>query len=116
ARVFDCEGHIGKIQWAGWMVAFFFLLLLATFDPRFFEHRESGMVFQTPIWIGVCALAAILAATSLVGDRRRGFLDLVLMTPLRPHEIINGTFMAVWQHWRRTYWLPWVIGLIFCLS
>jgi hypothetical protein len=38
------------------------------------------------------------------------------MTPLTPGEILDGTLLAVWQHIRRLYWLPWVFGLFFCLT
>jgi hypothetical protein len=61
-------------------------------------------------------LTAIFSGSCLVGDRRRGFLDLVFVTPLRPREIIDGTLLSVWEHVRRTYWLPWALGFFFCLT
>jgi ABC-type transport system involved in multi-copper enzyme maturation permease subunit len=116
ARVYDREGTIGKIQWAGWGLAFLFFCLLALVERRAVTEREASMVFAVPIWLALAGLAAIFSGASLVGDRRRGFLDLVLMTPLRPGEILDGTVLAVWQHWRRLYWLAVVMGLIFCLT
>src|SRR5262249_50176607 len=57
-----------------------------------------------------------LSGTSLVGDRRRGFLDLVLLTPLEPRQVLDGTFLAIWQHLRRIYWLPITLGVFFGLA
>jgi hypothetical protein len=31
-------------------------------------------------------------------------------------QIVDGTFGAVWEHIRRIYWLPWVLGVLFTLS
>jgi ABC-type transport system involved in multi-copper enzyme maturation permease subunit len=116
ARVYDREGYIGRIQWAGWAVAFLFVMLFATLEPRSFSDRDFPLGILGPTWIGIAALAAIFSATCLVADRRRGFFDLVLMTPLQPREVIDGTLLALWQHLRRAYWLPWVLGLLFCLT
>jgi ABC-type transport system involved in multi-copper enzyme maturation permease subunit len=115
ARVYDREGYIGRIQWLGWFAAAFFLVLVALVDPRSFRHSELSMTFLVPGWIGVAALAVIFSANSLVGDRRRGFLELVLLTPLTPRQVIDGTFLAVWQHWRRAFWLPCLLGLLLLL-
>jgi ABC-type transport system involved in multi-copper enzyme maturation permease subunit len=115
-RVYDREGYIGRIQWLAWFVAFFFLLLMLLFDPRELRSGEAGIVFLAPSWLALAALTAIFAGSSFVGDRRRGFLDLVLMTPLTPREIIDGTLLSIWQHVRRLYWLPLVFGLFFCLT
>jgi hypothetical protein len=29
---------------------------------------------------------------------------------------MDGTFAAVWEHVRRIYWLPWVLGILFILA
>jgi ABC-type transport system involved in multi-copper enzyme maturation permease subunit len=116
ARVYDREGYIGRIQWAGWAVAAIFLTLLLLFEPKGSSQHESGMGFLTPTWIGVAALVALFSATSLVGDRRRGFLELVLLSPLDATEIIDGSLLAIWEHMRRVYWLPVTLTLFFCLT
>jgi ABC-type transport system involved in multi-copper enzyme maturation permease subunit len=115
-RVYDREGHIGRIQWATWLVAGFFIGLLFFTEPRVLGNHGTGMGFLTPTWIAVAALTAIFAGTSLVGDRRRGFLELALTTPLSAREIIDGTFLSIWQHLKRLYWLPWILCLFFCLT
>ncbi len=116
ARVYDREGHIGRIQWAAWLVAFFFIGLVTMAHAHGLTHRDAAMTFLIPTWLAVVVLAALLSGMSLVGDRRRGFLDLVLTTPLTGKEIFDGTLLGVWQHLRRIYWLPWVLGLFFCFT
>jgi ABC-type transport system involved in multi-copper enzyme maturation permease subunit len=115
ARVYDREGHVSRIQWGGYAVAAFFLMLLAITVPRDIDDEEMTMAFLAPIWIGIAALTAIVAGTSLVGDRRRGFLELVLTTPLEPREMVDGSILAIWEHVRRVYWLPLAVGSLFAL-
>lgn len=116
ARVYDREGYIGRIQWLAWAAAFFFILLFAVFERRALGERGAGPAFLGPVWLVLTVLAAIFAGSSLVGDRRRGFLDLVLMTPLTPQKIIDGTLLSVWEHVRRLYWLPCLLGIFFALT
>jgi ABC-type transport system involved in multi-copper enzyme maturation permease subunit len=116
ARVYDREGYLARIQVGGWLVAFFFLAMLLIFERRDqIRNGEIAMAFLAPTWIGVAAFAALVSAAGLVGDRRRGFLDLVLMTPLQPREIVDGAMLAVWEHMQRAYWLAWALGFVFCL-
>jgi len=115
-RVYDREGYVDRIQWAAWPLAFFFLGLVSIADHQFFQERGACAVFLAPTWILIAALAAIVAGSSLVGDRRRGFFDLLLVTPLRPREIIDGTLLAIWRHLNRIYWLPLAVGWLFCLT
>jgi ABC-type transport system involved in multi-copper enzyme maturation permease subunit len=115
-RVYDREGYMGRIQGLAWLAAFFFILLFLVFEGRALTERGAAVAFSAPAWLAVAALTAIVSGTSLVGDRRRGFLDLILMTPLTPRQIIDGTLLSVWEHVRRTYWLPVVLGLFFSLT
>jgi ABC-type transport system involved in multi-copper enzyme maturation permease subunit len=116
ARVYDREGYVGRIQWAAWLVALFFIGLIAVTHPRALGEREASLAFLAPTWLVVAGFLALLSGMSLVGDRRRGFLDLVLTTPLTGREIFDGTMLGVWQHFRRIYWLPWALGLFLCLT
>jgi ABC-2 family transporter protein len=116
ARVYDRQGHLRRIQTAGWWTAFAFLLLLVVTEPRALRSHEAGPIFLGFTWAGVAGLAALLAGASLAGDRRRGFFDFVLITPLTGRQIVDGTLLAVWEHLRRVYWLPFVLGFFFCLT
>ncbi|MBL9124584.1 MAG: ABC transporter permease subunit [Planctomycetaceae bacterium] len=71
---------------------------MIVFEPRAWRDDDLASVFLVPIWTAMFLLAGILASTSLVGDRRRGFLELVLISPLEPREILRGTWLAVAQH------------------
>lgn len=116
ARVYDRERIIGRIQIAGWVAALFFFIVLGVCEPREMRHGEVSACFLGVTWTAVALLTTLFAATSLVGDRRRGFLDQVLVTPLTGKEIIDGTLLAVWEHMRRVSLLPVVLGGLFCLT
>jgi ABC-type transport system involved in multi-copper enzyme maturation permease subunit len=116
AMVYDREGHIGKIQLGGWAVAGFFILVFIVGRPQTLGEHGVGIPFLVTTWIGITALTAIFAATSLVGDRRRGFLELVLTTPLSAREIVDGTILAIWQHIRPLFLLACALYALFCLT
>ena len=115
-RVYDREGYIGRIQWLAWLAELFFIVLIWAVASGDLGSRGTGIGFIAPAWLAVAALLTIIAGTTLVGDRRRGFLDLALMTPLTPREVIDGTLLSVWEHVRRIYWLPCLLGLFFALT
>jgi ABC-type transport system involved in multi-copper enzyme maturation permease subunit len=115
-RVYDRANVVGRIQWAAWLLAGLFCFLILVIGPQAFTAPGFGITFLIPAWIAVATLAALLSATSLAGDRRRGFLDLVLLTPLTPAEVVDGTLLSIWEHLKRLYWLPWALGLLFSLT
>src|SRR5205807_1273885 len=115
-RVYDREGYIGRVQWLAWLAAFVFLVLTLAFHARELKHAGASIPFLAIGWIVVLIMTVILAGSSLVGDRRRGFLDLVLMSPLTPREMIDGTLLTVWQHMRRLFWLIVVLSVFFGIS
>lgn len=84
-----------------------FLAVLATpsllLRQRIWRDEEVVLAFVIPAWIAAWLLTVILAANSLVGDRRRGFFELVLVSPLEPREIVAGTLLAVAQHLAPVY-------------
>jgi hypothetical protein len=115
-RVYDSAGFVELIQWAGWITIYLFILLLMVYGRRPYLDEQSTLLFLVPLWIGVLLLTAMLAATSLVGDRRRGLLDLVLLTPLKPKRILDGTLFALWEHLRSSFFLVWLIAFYFSLA
>jgi ABC-type transport system involved in multi-copper enzyme maturation permease subunit len=116
APVYDRTGHIGLIQWGGTAFVVILLILVAIFDNREIGDEEMSMGVVGMTWAAVGALAALFAGTSLVGDRRRGFLELVLVTPLSGRDILDGTFLAIWEHVRPLFVLAWLLALFFCLT
>jgi len=116
ARVYDREGHIERIMRLGWLVAALFLVMIFAFERRAFAEQGFGITFLIPVWVGIAALTATFSATSVVGDRRRGFLDLVLMTPLSPRVLIDGALLSIWQHLRPIVWLPVFLYVLFCIT
>jgi len=113
ARIYDREGHVGRIQWLAWELVAFFFVLMAILEPRELKHDETTIAFLAPTYGVFAALTAIFAGSCFVGDRRRGILELIITSALTPREIVDGTFMAIWQHLRRLYWLILVMAVIF---
>jgi ABC-type transport system involved in multi-copper enzyme maturation permease subunit len=120
ARVYDRDRYLFRIQIAGavMLAGLFFLFFLFALRSNFMGDVESGTVlgFLIPTWIVVWFLTAIVAGSSLVGDRRRGFLDQVLVTPLEARDIVLGTWLAVFEHLKLAYALPAVIVLVYVLA
>jgi ABC-type transport system involved in multi-copper enzyme maturation permease subunit len=116
SRVYDREGYIGRIQWLSWLVVFSFLVLMAIVEPNALDEEELAIAFLGCTWGGICLVGALMAGASLIGDRRRGFLDLLLVTPLSGQEILDGTLLAVWEHLRRALPLPFLLAGFFCLT
>jgi ABC-type transport system involved in multi-copper enzyme maturation permease subunit len=115
-RVYDRGGHIGRIQLAAWLIAMGFVLLVAMSEPQALKDEETVMVFLAPVWVTSALITAIVSATGVVGDRRRGFLDLVLVTPLEARELLDGTFRAALTHVRGMLWLPVPLAFMFVLT
>ena len=119
ARIYDRDRYLLRIQIAGCVLVagLAFLILLAMLSNQFRGDLdpESVLGFLIPIWIVVWLLTAIVAGSSLVGDRRRGFLDQVLVTPIGAGEVVLGTWLAVFEHLKVAYALPAVVALAYVL-
>jgi hypothetical protein len=114
---FDREGHLGRLQGWAWVVAALFLVLVAIGEylhsDRIFRSPEIVLAFLPITYVTLGIFVTIVASTSVVGDRRRGFLDIVLTTPLTSREIVDGTFLSVWTHVKRLSWLPLALAGLF---
>jgi hypothetical protein len=68
------------------------------------ERRDFVSLYALPavavLWGVLLMLVGVLAASSIVGDRRRGFFDLVLLTPLSGRSVVDGVLGAIWEHIR----------------
>jgi hypothetical protein len=87
------------------MLVLVFLLLQEGFEEDSVLRTTTSLLFLGLLWLMLTLLTAIVAGTSLVGDRRRGFLELALMSSLNGATILDGTFLAVWEHVQHTYYL-----------
>ncbi len=117
ARVYDRDRYLLRIQIAGCVLVagLALLMLLMLVNNGADIDAESVLGFLIPIWIVVWLLTAIVAGSSLVGDRRRGFLDQVLVTPIGAGEVVLGTWLAVFEHLKVAYALPAVVALAYVL-
>lgn len=111
--VYDRVGSIRRLQWLGWIIVVFGISLLAIFNPGELRHEGYSIAFQLPTWAVLALVTTLVCGHSLIGDRRRGFLEQVIVTPLSGREIIDGTALALWEHLRRLLWLPWALGVLF---
>jgi ABC-type transport system involved in multi-copper enzyme maturation permease subunit len=115
ARVYDRERHLRRMQTGAWILAVIVIALLAATSPQDLIHEEASMSFHAFAWFGFMLMIGLLAGHSIIGDRRRGFFDLVLVTTMTPREIIGGTSLAVWRHVARGYRLLIALGLFFSI-
>jgi hypothetical protein len=116
-RVFDREGYVSWIQWAGWLAAaLFFVILLFASNRQLLSNQDGALLFISPIFIGLLILIVLVAASSIVGDRRRGFFELVLITPVTTREIVDGTLLAIWHHLRPAVVLLVVLSAVFMFA
>jgi len=113
APVYDRDGYLRRIESLSWVVAFAFFFLFLVVAARDLFDEGGAIGFLGFSWAGVAALAAVVSASGLVGDRRRGMLELMLAAPIEPREFVDGSLRAVWEHIRRIYWLPIVLSAIF---
>lgn len=105
AWVYDREQHLQRAQLGGWILTVVVTALLFFIESHFFTRRESAMVFMSFIWLGQAIMASLVAGLSIINDRRKGFFEFILVTPLDPWEVIQGVFLACWRHIKKTYML-----------
>jgi ABC-type transport system involved in multi-copper enzyme maturation permease subunit len=115
-RVYDREGYVGWIQWLGWLAAIAFFILMMATEPRAMRDEDGSFAFLVPTYLGLAVLTMLVASSSIVGDRRRGFFEQVLVTPVTAREIVDGTMLAVWQHLRPVFLLALILGITFTLT
>ncbi len=113
AYVYDREQHIQRVQLAGWLLFAITFVTALILEPRFLNEEEASMIFLVWIWLGVGVLCCLVAGNSISSDRRHGFFEFVLVTPLTAQEVIRGTFLAVWRHVKLSYYLALVVTAIF---
>ncbi|HEV8059521.1 MAG TPA: ABC transporter permease subunit, partial [Gemmataceae bacterium] len=117
---FDREGHLRRLQTWSWVIAAVFLLLVGISgyawnrDPL--SNPDSVVAFLPVTWTALAIFSTTVAGISVVGDRRRGFFDLLLTTPLSNHQIVDGTFLSVWVHLAIIVVLPLALSVLFLFT
>jgi ABC-2 type transport system permease protein len=86
-------------------LAFSFLLSVIAYlvatntDLNFLEQRESvSLVLQVAIAVGAL-LALLVAGDAISGERERGTLETMLLTPAPRHQIATGKLLAALSLW-----------------
>lgn len=115
-HVYDGEGYVRRTIAAAWVaiptVAALVWLSLVASDWAAGGHMPAeGLAMFTivPAWALAALLATVIAGSSLAGDRQRRFLESVVLTPLEPREIVDGTLLATWLHVRWAVALGWAL-------
>jgi ABC-2 type transport system permease protein len=116
AYVYDRENHLQRAQIGGWLLFLVVILAMVFLEPHAFESDELAIFILGWIWFGLLLIGCLTAGLTIVNDRRRGFFDLILVTPMRPLEVIWGTFLAVWRHIKKLYLLVLSANLLFVLT
>jgi ABC-2 type transport system permease protein len=95
------------LSWRGPMLALAFsvLLSLLTFlaatnkDLNFIDQKDTvNLVMQVTLGIGV-AISLLVSADALSGERERGTLETLLLTPLPTRQIVMGKLLAALSVW-----------------
>jgi ABC-2 type transport system permease protein len=81
---------------------------------NFLEQRESvNLVLQFAVAVGVLA-TLVLSADGISGERERGTLETLLVTPVSRRSIITGKLIAALTLWFATFGISipylWVLG------
>ncbi len=96
--------------WFSWrapilMLAFSLLLSLLTYlaaisnDLNFLDQKDTvNLVIQVAIVVGV-TLSLLTTADSMSGERERGTLETLLLTPVTPRQIVAGKLLASLSVW-----------------
>ena len=117
---FDREGYLRRLQVWSWVVSVVALILfgigsyLNGIDG--FSNPKMLIIFLPLIWSVVAVFTTIVGSISVVGDRRRGFVDLLLATPLSNGEIVNGIFLSTWAHITTIALLPLALSILFLMT
>ena len=106
----------------GMTLAFAFTVLLAVIaylsatnqSINFLEQREAvNLTLQVAIAVGAL-LALVIAADAVSGERERGTLEALLLTPAARWEIVLGKLLAVLSFWLAAFLLcvpyVWFLG------
>ena len=117
---FDREGYLRRLQAWSWAAAGFALLLFSLggfLNGINVLSRQWILIWFLPItWAAVAVFTVIVASISVVGDRRRGFVDLLLATPLSNREIVNGVVLSTWAHVTTIALLPLALSALFLMT
>lgn len=116
AWVYDREQHLQRAQVGGWLLVILSMVLAISLDKGFLTYREGAMFFMSWIWLGVAVAACMVSGTSIINDRRRGFFEFVLVTPLFHWEVIQGTFQSCWRHIKKIYLLVLATMIFFVVT
>lgn len=116
ARTLDRGGYYRRIAWTGGLLLGGLLLLIGVADPDSLDEEQVLIPIVAFTWIAIWLLAAVVSAGAIVGDRRRGFLDELLATPLDAREIVDGTLLAIWDHMKRLALIPLGLTVLFVFT
>jgi hypothetical protein len=98
-RAFDRHGYLARTQVAVALAAASFVGL-SVVAVRRADLVQYALPALGTAWAVAAMMAAVQAAASVVGDRRRGFFDLVVATPLSGRAIVDGVLCAVGEQQR----------------
>jgi len=80
-------------------------------ENRSFGVSEGLLRMVAPTLVGLSlVLGGLQASAAIVGERDRHTLDILLVTPLDPSQVVWGKFLGV--AWRMAWWVILPIGLL----
>ncbi|HMO37731.1 MAG TPA: hypothetical protein PKA06_16945, partial [Gemmatales bacterium] len=98
AYVYDREKHLQGAQKAAWFIAVLAVIGIAFLERNTLNSCIFAQMFLCWFWIGIFVAGCLVAGLSFANDRRNGFFEFVLVSPLSPKEVLWGTYLGVWRH------------------
>jgi len=77
---------------------------------------EVRVVILCAVWLVTGIITTMIAATSIARDRRRGFFEHVLLTPLTVREMVDGGYGAVLAHLHSVWALSSLVSLALVIN
>jgi ABC-type transport system involved in multi-copper enzyme maturation permease subunit len=95
ALVYDRGGYLFRAQIGGIAIAVIVIYLDASYSSSGTLPFLFTLVFG---WVILVLPIGLLGSWCFYGDRKSGFLEMVLSTPLEGRTIVDGTFISLWWH------------------
>ena len=103
-------GWLEQRRWSGRMTSWVWFAIIVTFYSVFLGERnfmrDYGEIEDLMAWL-LCVTMAAMSAASFRRERENGVLELLLVSPLKAREIVQGRLRGLWGQF-----LPACLGML----
>jgi ABC-type transport system involved in multi-copper enzyme maturation permease subunit len=107
-------GWLQQYSWTARLAKWGWCFALVFYESFFFPFGDWNARLSWQLWptLGVIAGMAFSAANSFGRERQTGAMELMLVTPLRVRQIINGRLQGIWSQFLPTFAVWLIIWLM----